>query len=57
MFVVCKDAARTSNLTVGKVYEVQPPQNGYVLSDTLYVINDAGNVGGYYAWRFEEQKG
>jgi hypothetical protein len=55
MRVECINADRTTNITVGKVYEPVECPLPYQLSDTLYITNDRGEVAGYYRWRFKEK--
>jgi len=41
-------------LTKNKKYEVMPvPEGMSFLSDTIYVVDNFGNVGGYFKWRFK----
>jgi hypothetical protein len=51
--VECLDNSQNEkSLTVGKVYEVFGYPT-YVLSDTVYVTNDKGEVRGYFKKRFK----
>jgi len=54
--VVCTDnLACEKSLTLGKVYILQETPNPlYSLFDTVYVINDRGEVGGYLVRRFKK---
>ena len=54
MTVVCISNEKVeTSLTVGRAYE-EVPSPHYVLSDTIYVINDNCEVGGYFTKRFKE---
>lgn len=53
--VICTNAHGAPNLTPSKSYRVETKPEGMShLSDTVFIVNDAGEMAGVFKWRFDQ---